>query len=162
MQYYDIIIETIKGGNLKYKYDPPTGIFKLRKALPLGMIFPYDFGFIEGTKGEDGDPLDAMIISEFSSFTGCKMKCRLVGVLLAEQTEGRKKIRNDRYFFIPDESVIFSSINSMTQLGTKHNEQLKEFFVNYNKAEGKLFTPLRMITAEKGATMLAKAYNPGG
>ncbi|HEV7780739.1 MAG TPA: inorganic diphosphatase [Chitinophagaceae bacterium] len=157
MQYHDIIIETVKGNNLKYKYDPQTGIFKVRKALPLGMVFPYDFGFIEGTKGEDGDPLDAMIISEFTSFTGCKTRCRLVGVLLAEQTEGRKKIRNDRYFFIPDESIIFASVSSMKQLGNKHNGQLKDFFINYNKAENKLFTPLKMISAEEGARLLQKA-----
>jgi len=161
MQYYDIMIETVKGGNLKYKYDPQTGLFKLRKALPLGMVFPYDFGFIEGTKGEDGDPLDAMIISEFSSFTGCKMKCRLAGVLLAEQTEGRKKVRNDRYFFIPDESIIFSQVSSMKQLGNKHNEQLKDFFVNYNRAEKKLFTPLQMIAPGKGAKLLEKIKQAG-
>jgi inorganic pyrophosphatase len=156
MRYYEIIIETVKGTNLKYKYDHQTGQFRVRKALPLGMVFPYDFGFIEGTKGEDGDPLDAMIISEFSSFTGCKMKCRLVGVLLAEQTEGRKKIRNDRYFFIPDESILFSSVTSMQQLGNKHNDQLKDFFVNYNKADDKIFKPIQLISAEKGIALLQK------
>jgi inorganic pyrophosphatase len=59
-----IVIETPKGSCAKYKYDPKRKRFALTKTLPLGMHFPYDFGFIPRTEGEDGDPLDAMILSE--------------------------------------------------------------------------------------------------
>jgi inorganic pyrophosphatase len=155
MESVEIIIETPKGSNLKYTYDP-AGFFKAKKALPLGMIFPYDFGFIPGTKGEDGDPLDAMLISEFHLETGCHIDCRLIGALLAEQSDEGKKIRNDRYFFIPEESVVFSQVRSIRKLGHKHNSQLLEFFINYNKAEGKTFRPLRMVRAPKAAEMIKK------
>lgn len=53
------IIETQKGSSNKYAYDPEDRIFQLKKVLPAGMAFPYDFGFVPSTKGGDGDPLDS-------------------------------------------------------------------------------------------------------
>src|SRR5688572_15323925 len=110
-----IVIETPKGSREKYYYDADLSHYKLKKLLPLGMVFPYDFGFIPGTKGEDGDPLDAMIISEFDSFPGCHIDCRLIGALRAEQIEKRKKLRNDRFFFVPVDSVLHSQVKSIRE-----------------------------------------------
>ena len=138
----NIVNETPAGSQAKYKYDKEKGIMVVKKLLPAGMRFPYDFGFIPGTKGEDGDPIDTMVIAEFSTFPGCYIESRLIGVLLAEQEEEKKKIRNDRYFFVPEHSLLFKDIKSLEQLSGEHLEQLTDFFINYNKAEGKKFTPL--------------------
>lgn len=120
------------------------------------MVFPYDFGLIPGTKGEDGDPLDAMVISEFDSFPGCRIECRLIGALLAEQKEKGTKIRNDRFFFIPLESALYAHVRSITQFSKEHNDQLKDFFVNYNKAEKKVFNPLQFVNPVKAITLIKK------
>jgi inorganic pyrophosphatase len=56
-----VIIETPRGSRNKYKYDELKKNFELKKVLPTGAVFPYDFGFIPGTKGEDGDPVDIMV-----------------------------------------------------------------------------------------------------
>lgn len=149
-----IVIETPKGSREKYHFDTEISQFKLKKLLPLGMIFPYDFGFIPGTHGADGDPLDAMVISEFDSFPGCRIECRLIGALLASQSEKQKKIRNDRFFFIPEDSVLFAHIRSITQFSKKHNDQLRDFFINYNKAEDKIFNPIRFISAEQARALV--------
>jgi inorganic pyrophosphatase len=101
MTKYTIVIETPRNSREKYTYDEESKSFFLKKLLPAGMCFPYDFGFIPNTKGEDEDPIDALIISEFGTFPGCKIECRLIGALLAEQTEKNKVIRNDRFFFVP-------------------------------------------------------------
>ncbi len=85
------VIETPKGNAEKYNYDPKTKFFKLKKILPTGMVFPYDFGFIPGTEGEDGDPLDIIVISEFESFPGCMVECRIIGAIIAEQTGKKRK-----------------------------------------------------------------------
>ena len=58
MKSIDIIVETPKGSTQKYDYDKKKNLFRLHKILPSGMAFPYDFGFVPGTKGEDGNPLD--------------------------------------------------------------------------------------------------------
>src|SRR3954451_24377864 len=90
------IIETPKGSSEKYGYDPKTTLFKLKKILPAGMVFPYDFGFIPKTRGGDGDPLDVLILMDEPAFTGCLVATRLLGVIEAEQTEKGKTERNDR------------------------------------------------------------------
>src|ERR1700743_668040 len=98
MASIDVVIETPKGSVQKYDYDDKTHFFKMSKILPSGMVFPYDFGFIPDTKGEDGDPLDVIVISEFNSFPGVMIKCRVIGGIKAKQSEeDGKMIRNDRF-----------------------------------------------------------------
>jgi inorganic pyrophosphatase len=147
METRSIVIESPKAGYVKYKFDEEKKIFKVSKSLPLGMHFPYDFGFIPKTKGEDGDPLDAMVISELVFFTGARVDCRLIGALKAEQRTNDGTIRNDRYFFIPEHSVSFAQVRNIGDLSANHNEQLAQFFINYNKAEDKIFTPLEWLNA---------------
>jgi inorganic pyrophosphatase len=147
MKPFTIIIESVRGSQVKYNYHPEKDQFQLKKLLPVGMTFPYDFGFIPDTRGEDGDPLDAMVIAEFANFPGAAVSCRLIGALQAEQTAPEGTIRNDRYFFIPEDAVAFEHIHTITAFGRKHNEQLSQFFINYNKAEDKQFLPLRYIDA---------------
>ncbi len=156
MALYQVIIETPQGSREKYNYDETTKSFMLKKLLPLGMCFPYDFGFIPGTRGEDGDPADAMVISEFKTFPGCRMKCRLIGALKAEQTEKGKTIRNDRFFFIPESSVVYRHFVSIHDFPFSHLKELLFFFINYNEPEGKQFNPLKIISADKAARLLKK------
>ena len=152
----DIIIETPRDSRAKYKYNKKDGNFILKNLLPLGMVFPYAFGFIPGTKGEDGDPLDAMVISESVLNMGTVIKCRLVGALKAEQREEQETIRNDRFLFIPDSSVSFAHVTDISQMGEEHNEQLSQFFINYNKVFGKFFTPLEWIDSTAAKKLLDK------
>jgi inorganic pyrophosphatase len=133
----DIIIETPKGSPVKYKYDQEKRQFKLLKALPEGMIFPFDFGFVPGTRGEDEDPLDIIVISEFSSFPGCVVEGRLIGSLMAVQQNDGKEIRNDRYVAVMTGSRIFGCMTDIKELPPRLVEELKQFFINYLRAEGK-------------------------
>lgn len=144
-----VVIETPRGSTEKYDYDKKSGHYLLRKILPAGMIFPYDFGFIPGTRGEDGDPLDIMVLSEFKSFPGCMMECRLLGGIMAEQgKEKQKKVRNDRYLSIPIFSSVFQYLQAIDQVPSEMVTQLEDFFVNYNKAEGKVFHCLGLMDAD--------------
>jgi inorganic pyrophosphatase len=123
--------------------------------MPAGMVFPFDFGFIPGTKGEDGDPLDIIIISELRSFPGCAMDCRVIGGIVAKQTEKNKTtVRNDRFLAIPEASQIFAEVKSIADLPNDIIEQLENFFVNYNEEEGKKFTPLKNIDAKEAYKLI--------
>ena len=82
----NVIVETPRGSRCKHSYDTELGVFRLKKCLPAGTHFPYDFGFIPGTLAEDGDPLDVLIISQYKTFTGCLIPVRLIGVLEAKQS----------------------------------------------------------------------------
>ncbi|PWT71534.1 MAG: inorganic pyrophosphatase [Bacteroidetes bacterium] len=153
----DIVIETPKGSALKYDYDPTTHFFKLKKILPSGMVFPYDFGFIPGTKGEDGDPLDIIMISEFASFPGCVITCKIIGGFKAEQSEekGKKKmIRNDRFFSIPKCSQILKNIKTLGDLPLETVNELEDFFIDYNRIEGKEFHVLEKLDSHEAKKII--------
>lgn len=152
MHCIDVIIETPKGSTQKYNYDPEAHFFKLKKILPSGMAFPYDFGFVPGTKGEDGDPLDVIVISEFHSFPGCMIESRIIGGFKAfqsKETGKKEKIRNDRFLAIPAESVIFEKIKSIDDLPKRIIKELEDFFINYNEVQGKEFEATEKLSAEK-------------
>jgi inorganic pyrophosphatase len=152
----NIIIETPRGSAQKYALDKEAGLFKLKKIMPRGMVFPFDFGYIPDTTGEDGDPLDAMIISEFSSFPGCMIECRPIGVLEAEQKSKKEKVRNDRYFFIPVLSKQFEHIESLKDIPKDQMKEIEEFFIQYNKIEGKEFRVLGIESPKSAIKLLSK------
>jgi inorganic pyrophosphatase len=91
-QLFQVVVETPKGSRNKYAFDPDNRVFELKKVLPAGMAFPYDFGFLPSTKGGDGDPLDVLVLMDEPAFPGCVLKCRVIGVIEGEQ--GNKKKRN--------------------------------------------------------------------
>jgi inorganic pyrophosphatase len=134
----NVIIETPSGSRNKYAFDPETGLFKLRKILPAGTEFPMDMGFIPGTKGEDGDPLDALVWMDFPGSVGVHLECRLLGVIEMIQKEKNKKPqRNDRFLFIPDSSHEYEHLKSIKDLSEKKLEDIEGFFNYYNSVEGK-------------------------
>lgn len=153
MKTITAIVETPKGSGFKYDHDAGMNGYRLKKTLPSGMFFPFDFGFIPGTKGEDGDPLDIIIISEATTFPGCIMECRIVGVIEATQQEqGKKAVRNDRFIGIAEASVLFSHISSPKDLPVL--TELETFFINYNEAEGKAFTVTAIHGPKKAKKMI--------
>ncbi|MBS1524759.1 MAG: inorganic diphosphatase [Bacteroidetes bacterium] len=157
MKSVTAIIESPKGCNHKYDYEPEINSYKLRKILPAGLVFPYDFGFIPDTKGEDGDPLDIIVISEITAFPGCSMDCRVIGGFTAEQTErDGKSMRNDRFLGVLEISEVYKDINEITDLPEGIMKQIENFFINYNKQAGKQFKVLENIDATKACKMIKK------
>jgi inorganic pyrophosphatase len=132
-QVVQVVVETRRGCRNKYKLNPETGRIKLSKVMPEGMIFPYDFGFVPDTKGEDGDPLDVLILSDDGTFPGCEVECRFIGVLKSEQTEQGHKKRNDRLIAVATASVLYGSIAELSDLEPTLLKQVEKFFVNYQK-----------------------------
>src|SRR5436309_1323074 len=111
------IVETPKGGNNKFNYNPETGLFELGSALPEGFTFPFEFGFIPSTLGDDGDPLDLLILMDAPTFVGCHLRVRIIGVIEAEQTEkdGTAE-RNDRLLAVSVKSRRHETIHSVSDL----------------------------------------------
>src|SRR3979409_2731360 len=78
---FQVVVETPKDSRNKYAFDPERKVFELKKVLPAGMAFPYDFGFIPRTKAEDGDPVDVLVLMDEPAFPGVVLKCRLIGII---------------------------------------------------------------------------------
>jgi len=153
-----VVVETPKGSTEKYDWNPDEKMFELNKILPVGMVFPFDFGFIPETKGEDGDPLDALVISEFQSFAGCRVQGRLIGCITGKQKEEKNKwIRNDRFLFVPKPSVVFSDVKKPTDLSQKLLKGILTFLMTYN--EEKEFEVIKIISGEEAWKLIKKGQH---
>ena len=149
------IVETPKGSRVKYEYDEKLCLFKLGGMMPEGSTFPYNFGFIPSTLGEDGDPLDLLVLMEEPAFTGCLVPVRLIGVIEAEQTdEDGKSSRNDRLVAVASHSREHADVESLRALSPHLIEEIEHFFISYNEARGKKFKPLGRHGAKRAARLM--------
>ena len=138
-----VVIETPKGSRNKYAFDEKQRVFALKKVLPAGMEFPYDFGFVPSTLAEDGDPTDVLVLMDEPAFSGCVLQCRVVGVIEGEQGNKKKRERNDRVVAIEKENHSFAEVHHIKDLGKIFLEELEEFFVNYHGLSGEKYRILR-------------------
>src|ERR1700712_6053162 len=118
------IIETPKGRQSKFDYHPESGLFELAGMLPTGMSFPLAFGFIPSTLGEDGDPLDVLVLAEEDLPIGCLVWVRLLGVIEATQTENGKTVRNDRLIGKAVKSRLFAEASEVADVGNSFVREL--------------------------------------
>ena len=128
------VIETPKGSRNKYAYDHDRHVLVLKKTLPAGMIFPYDFGFIPSTQTDDGDPMDLLVLMEEPAYPRCVLDVRLIGVVEGEDELPQGKTRrNDRLLAVSTVSHTFENVQSINDLPGQVCTALAEFFVNYPK-----------------------------
>ncbi|HEX6162285.1 MAG TPA: inorganic diphosphatase [Vicinamibacterales bacterium] len=127
-----VVIETPKGSRNKYALDEETGLFRLKKVLPAGMGFPYDFGFVPGTLAEDGDPIDVLVLMDEPAFAGCVLRCRVIGIIEGEEVKDGKTARNDRLIGIETNTHSFAAVRTIKDLGERFLTELEAFFVNYH------------------------------
>ena len=100
------VIETPKDSPNRYHYDDTCGAFRLAEVMPKGSYFPYDFGFIPSTVGDDGDPLDVLVFMGDSALVGCVLTIRLIGAIEAKQQErGAGWERNDRLLAVATDAT---------------------------------------------------------
>jgi inorganic pyrophosphatase len=138
----NVIIETPKGSRNKFKYDEKLHLFRLSGVLPAGAVFPFDFGYVPSTQGEDGDPLDVLVLMDEPAFAGCLVPARLLGVIEAQQTEedGRSE-RNDRLIAVASDSRQHKDVRALDQISDNLLKEIEHFFVSYNMVKGKEFAP---------------------
>src|ERR1044072_3229424 len=121
-----IIIETPKGSRNKFAYDPEAKLFMLRGLLPEGMVFPFDFGFVPSTLGEDGDPLDIMLLIDAPAHVGCLIGTRIIGIITAKQTEDGKTEANDRLLGVAIHSYDHQDLDNLSELNKSLLDQVEE------------------------------------
>lgn len=155
----NVVVDTPKGSRNKYKYDEVQGLWRLSKILPLGSSFPFDFGFIPSTRGEDGDPLDALVLVDEPTFPGCILPTRLIGVIEAEQTEKGKTVRNDRLIAVVETPYNPPPFQALDELSGQWLTEVEHFFVAYNHMEGREFRPRGRHGPEKAEAMIAEAIS---
>lgn len=136
------VIETSRATRTKLAFDEESEAFVVKKVLPQGMTFPFDFGFIPSTLGGDGDPLDVLVLMDEALPTGTIVPSRVIGVIEAQQTdEEGETAENSRLIGVAAACEIFADVKKLSDLPNTVVEQIEHFFVTYNQEDGKSFQP---------------------
>ena len=134
----NVVIESPAGASAKLRLDPQLGLFTFSRALPLGLSYPHDWGFVPGTRAEDRDPLDALVLADVTTFPGVLFRCRALGVVRLEQNQrdGEGRERNDRIVAIPVNATRRQA-GSFQDLPARVREEIEQFFVSAALLENK-------------------------
>lgn len=143
-QMLRVVIETPKGSRNKFAFNAEDHIFELKKVLPAGMAFPYDFGFVPSTQADDGDPVDVLVLMDEPAFPGCVLKCRPIGVIQGEQGDKKRKVRNDRIIAVEKDAHSWAEVKIVDDLGKQFVRELEEFFVDDHKLSGEQYRVLAL------------------
>ena len=153
------IVETPKGSRNKFAFDEKLGLFQLHKILPSGFAFPFDYGFVPTTLADDGDPVDVLVLMDQAAFTGCLVRCRLIGVIEAEQQDKAGAIeRNDRLVAVASHSIDYAELQSLKNVRDGLVENLEHFFVAYHDLDGKQYRILNYAGPKRAAELVEAAH----
>jgi inorganic pyrophosphatase len=134
----NFVVESPAGATSKIKYDPDLEQFTLSRPLPLGLAYPHDWGFIPGTSAEDGDPVDALVLTAGTTFPGLVLRVRPIALVLLDQNkkEGRGRERNDRIIAVVANAPR-TPYRGAVDLPLRTRQELEQFFLNVTFFEKK-------------------------
>jgi inorganic pyrophosphatase len=124
-----VVVETPRGTEAKLTYKPKKKLFEYTRPLPAGLAYPYDWGFLPSTLGDDGDALDGLVIHEAASAPGVVIKCDLLAALRVVQTEDGETVRNDRYVFCPHKQDAHSESLLGENVPDRLRSEIEQFFL---------------------------------
>jgi inorganic pyrophosphatase len=128
---FDVTIEIPMGQRNKYEVDHATGRIRLDRMLFTSTRYPHDYGFIEGTLGEDGDPLDALVLLEEPTFPGCLIRCRAIGMFRMRDEAGG----DDKVLCIPAGDPRMDHIQELEDVSEFDRLEIQHFFEVYKDLE---------------------------
>lgn len=128
-----IFIEIPKGSRQKYELNEETGQIELDRTIYGPVYFPFEYGYIKNTLADDGDPLDALILTNEATFPGCTVLARIVGMLVMEDESGI----DNKILAVPVSKInpAYSHINDISDLTDYEKNLIKEFFEVYKRME---------------------------
>lgn len=129
----DVYVEIPKGSRNKYEWDTETGRFRLDRKLFTAVQYPGDYGFVAEAWGEDGDPLDALVILGDPTFPGCVISARVVGVFYMEDDMGR----DTKIITVPSRDPAWEHIDELDDVPQHLLNEISHFFAIYKDLEQK-------------------------
>jgi inorganic pyrophosphatase len=125
-----VVVEAPRDSKLKLKFEPELGAVTWGHPLPIGFAYPYDWGFVPSTLAPDGDPLDALVLSELASHPGIVIPCRPFGVLELEEKLEKGRGRNDRLVVVPVKGSWTNEVRRPNELPRTTLDELQHFFLS--------------------------------
>lgn len=153
-----VVVETPRGSGAKLKFDAVLGAMTLSRPLPLGVVYPFDFGFVPRTRAEDGDPLDAAVLLDVATFPGVVLRCRLLGIVRASQKgTGGGRVRNDRLITVAEGDRRRAHVREAAELPKREREEVEQFLQAAVALEGKELALLGWGDAAEAREAVARA-----
>jgi inorganic pyrophosphatase len=128
---FDVTIEIPKGQRNKYEVDHETGRIRLDRMLFTSTRYPADYGYVEGTLGEDGDPLDALVLLEEPTFPGCLIRARTIGLFHMRDEAGG----DDKLLCLPAKDPRLEHIRDLEDVSEFDRLEIQHFFETYKDLE---------------------------
>lgn len=129
----DVRIEIPKGSRNKYEYDPLKKAIKLDRMLFSAVHYPSDYGFIQDTLGEDGDPLDALVLVTEPTFPGCLIESKPIGLFKMWDEKGP----DEKIVCVPIGDPYWNRIETLEDLPPHLLKEIEHFFLVYKDLEEK-------------------------
>ena len=129
----DVFVEVSKGSNLKYEICKATNLLKLDRVLHTSMFYPGNYGYFPNTLAGDGDPLDVIVLTEYSLQPGILVNCKIIGVLITSDEKGL----DEKIIAVPSNSVdnSYYNINDIANVPSVTLDKINHFFTNYKILE---------------------------
>jgi inorganic pyrophosphatase len=128
---FDVTIEIPKGQRNKYELDHATGRIRLDRMLFTSTRYPADYGYIEHTLGQDGDPLDALVLLEEPTFPGCLITCRALGMFRMTDEKGG----DDKVLCVPATDPRMAHLTDINDVSEFDRLEIQHFFETYKDLE---------------------------
>jgi inorganic pyrophosphatase len=132
-EVFNVVVEIPKGSVNKYEYDAALNVFRLDRTLYSPIHYPGDYGFVPSTVAPDGDPLDALVLVESASFSGCVIEARALG-LLAMVDQG---VEDLKLLCVPTEDPRQETVQNFNDIEPHRLREIEYFFGIYKELEGK-------------------------
>ena len=128
---FEVVVEIPKGQRNKYEMDHATGRIYLDRMLFTSTRYPADYGFIDGTLGQDGDPLDALVLVEEPTFPGCVVRSRAIGMFRMTDEKGP----DDKIIAVPAHDPRLEHLQDLRHLPEFDRLEIQHFFEVYKALE---------------------------
>jgi inorganic pyrophosphatase len=128
---FDVLIEIPRGSRNKYEVDHDSGLIRLDRTLFTSTVYPADYGFVRGTLGEDGDPLDALVLVPEPTFPGCLIRSRPIGMFRMTDEMGG----DDKILCVPAGDVRQEQLRDIDQVPQYERLEIEHFFLIYKELE---------------------------
>ncbi|MBS3810484.1 MAG: inorganic diphosphatase [Halanaerobiales bacterium] len=149
----EVFVEIPKGSNNKYEYDKKKEAFRLDRVLFSPVYYPADYGYIEETLADDGDALDAMVLTTFPTFPGCIIRARIIGMFIMKDEKGR----DEKILGVPLNDPRFDNIESIDDLEVHILKEFRHFFEVYKNLEDKKVSIKGWANIKEAVSIIEKA-----
>jgi len=146
------IIEIPNGSNIKYEVEKESGALVLDRVMHSAMYYPANYGFVNKTLSQDGDPADILVLTEYPMQAGCVVNCRLVGVLIMEDESGI----DEKLLAVPTNKIdpTYNEIQDLQDIPKHTLDKIKNFFETYKMLEPGKWVKVKGFENKETATKI--------